>query len=137
MDIYRPIKNDVRKHLVESGRKDLSLKSSRIIDLYIKYLLQALFENGEVRIRHRHFRARLYVSVKPMAYITSTMYRNMLISPLNNNYLFEIKIDFPKLSKLYKFTFKSMSKLKYMFKKYTLENSRVYKLINDYEKSIL
>jgi hypothetical protein len=136
MDVYASIKREIKQHYIDNDRKKLARISGKVIDTYFSTLFKNLFETGETKLRVRSFRARFYISIKPIYYVGSTMYKNMLISPLNSNYLFEIKMDWSGLKK-YKFGFKSMSKLKYFFKKYALDNSRVYKLIEDYEKSIL
>jgi len=136
MDVYSTIKKEIKQDYIENGQKDLAKYSSKVVDIYFEEMLKNLFEVGETKLRVRNFRARFYVSVKPISYIVGSMYRNMLISNLNSNYLFEIKMDWVGLKK-YKFTFKSMAKLKYFFKKYALDTTRVYKLIQDYEKSIL
>ena len=60
----------------------------------------------------------------------------MLISNLNSNYLFEIKMKSSFLSKN-KFKFKSMAKLKYLFKKNMLDTEDVHNLIEKHEKGIL
>jgi len=134
MDVYKEIKKNIKQDLIDNDNNKLARISGKVIDIYIDKLLRNLFTYGIIRIRS--IRSYFYINIKPLAYITSGMYKNMLISNLNSNYLFEIKMKSDYVTKN-KFTFKSLNKLKYFFKKHTLDNERVYTLIQNYEKSIL
>jgi hypothetical protein len=134
MDVYSEIKRNIKQDLIDEGRKDLAKYSTKILNSYLDNFLKSLFVNGQAYISS--IRSRFEIKIKPLAYVTSSMYKNMLISNLNSNYLFDIKFE-SKYLKRHKFTFKSMGKLKYFFKKYCLDTDKVYNLIQDYEKSIL
>jgi hypothetical protein len=134
MEVYRKIKKDIKEDLISKGEISLAKKVYKIIDTYLECLLKALFENGEAAVKHRV--AKLYVSVKPIAFINHLMYKNMLVSSYNSNYLFEIKLKADKWRK-HGFTFKSMKLLKYKFFKECLNTDLVNNLISKHEKSII
>lgn len=134
MEVYRKIKKNMKDYYISIDKKDVSRLVSKVIDLYFKYFFQTLFEHGVVQIRSLH--AKFYITSKPISYITASMYKNMLISSVNSNYLFEIKFYYDRL-KMYKFKFRTMKRLKYMFQKECLNTELVHNLIDKNEKGII
>jgi len=134
MEAFPQIKKDVAEYIRKKGNEELAKKVPNIYNMYLRMIFEALIHKGKYILRQK--KIKIYVHIKPVEYLNATMYRNMLISRLNPNYIFEIKMDW-KTVRNNKFKFRSMKKLKYHFKKECLDTYKVHKLIQDYEKSIL
>lgn len=134
MEIYSKIKKDVKQYFIDKGKPEVAKNIPKIFDLYMIYIVKAVGYKEVLGVRNRGIKLRL--KIRPMFYLTKEMYKHMMISSLNSNYIFEVKMEWEQLKKN-RFTFKTMKRFKYLLKKFALDNDNVYKLIQNYEKSVL
>lgn len=134
MEAYKLIKNNVKVALIAEEREDLAKISNKVIDVYFRTLIDTLFEYGIAYINP--IRTFIYIKTRPITYETRTLHKNMFLSKLKRNQLFEIKMESKSL-RYNKFTFKAMKSLRYSLKKRVLDTEKVHEIINNYEKNLL